>query len=59
MKMEENSRNMQTIQNVPLFSCLTNKQKAAISDTIKVVVFSESDVVFRAGDDSQAIYIIS
>lgn len=57
--MEEYSRNIETIQKVPLFSFLTNKQKSALSNTIKVIVFAEGDAIFKAGDDAQAMYIIS
>ncbi len=59
MRMEEQYKNSETIEKVPLFSCLTNKQKFALSNTIKIMMFNPGEVIFRAGDDAQAMYIIS
>jgi CRP-like cAMP-binding protein len=59
MKMEEAAKNAEAIRAVPMFSSLTNKQKHLLANTIKVVVFHADEVVFRAGDDAQAMYIIT
>jgi hypothetical protein len=42
MKLEEQERSMATIGMVPLFGCLTNKQKFAISHAIKLAYFKYS-----------------
>lgn len=59
MKLQEYSNNVESIKKVPLFSCLTNKQKYALSNTIKIIRFNIGEVIFSAGDDAQAMYIIS
>lgn len=59
MKLEEESRNAEAIKTVPMFSCLTNKQKHTLANTIKVVVFHPNEVIFRAGDDALTMYIIA
>lgn len=59
MRMEEQYQNSEAIEKVPLFSCLTNKQKYALSNTIKIMVFNPGEVIFHQGDDAQALYIIS
>jgi CRP-like cAMP-binding protein len=38
---------------------LTNKQKFALSNSIKEVKFKEGEIIFEAGEVSQGIYIIS
>jgi signal-transduction protein with cAMP-binding, CBS, and nucleotidyltransferase domain len=50
---------MATIGKVPLFGCLTNKQKFAIAHAIKLAVFQPGDVIFEKDDDVQMIYIVS
>ena len=40
MRMEEHYKNNEAIEKVPLFSCLTNKQKYALSNTIKILMFN-------------------
>lgn len=42
-----------------MFSSLTNKQKHLLANTVKVVAFHPDEVIFRAGDDAQILYIIS
>ena len=42
-----------------MFSSLTNKQKHMLANTIKVVVFHPQDMIFRAGDDAQTMFIIT
>ena len=59
MRMDEQFKNSETIEKVPLFSCLTNKQKYALSNTIKILIFNPGEAIFRAGDDAKALYIIS
>jgi CRP-like cAMP-binding protein len=59
MRIEEQLKNSETIEKVPLFSCLTNKQKHALSNTIKISVFNAGEVIFRTGDDAQVMFIIS
>lgn len=41
-----------------MFSSLTNKQKYTLASTIKVMVFQQDEIIFEAGDDAQAMYII-
>ena len=57
--MDEQYKNLQAIEKVPLFSCLTNKQKHALSNTIKIMLFNAGETIFWEGDDAQALYIIS
>ena len=59
MRMDEQFENSETIEKVPLFSCLTNKQKYSLSNTIKILIFNPGEAIFRAGDDAKALYIIS
>lgn len=59
MRLQEQSRNSDAIKTVPMFSCLTNKQKFLLGSTIKVVVFNPNQLIFQEGDDAQAMYIIS
>lgn len=42
-----------------MFSSLTNKQKFSLASTIKIMVYNPGDFIFKAGDDAQAMYIIS
>lgn len=42
-----------------MFSSLTNKQKHTLANTIKIVVFPPEQLIFRAGDDAHALFIIS
>ena len=59
MRLQEQSKSLETIQKVPLFSCLTNKQIFALSSTIKIVNFNLGQTIFKIGDDAQTMYIIS
>jgi signal-transduction protein with cAMP-binding, CBS, and nucleotidyltransferase domain len=59
MKLEEHAKSMATISKVPLFGCLTNKQKFAISNAIKLARFEPGESIFQKDDDVQMIYIVS
>lgn len=59
MKLEEHAKCMASISKVPLFGCLTNKQKFAISDAIKLAVFQAGEIIFEKDDDVQMVYIVS
>jgi CRP-like cAMP-binding protein len=59
MRLEENARNCDAVRAVPLFSSLTNKQKYTLANTVKEMVFTAGECIFRAGDDAQSMYIIS
>ena len=59
IRMDEQFKNSEIIEKVPLFSCLTNKQKYALSNTIKIMIFAQGEIIFRSGDDAHTMYIIS
>ena len=46
MRLEEEKRNLLTIEKVPLFSCLTNKQKFSLTSAIKEMRFAEGERIF-------------
>ncbi len=57
--MSEYQTNKDTIERIPLFQCLTNKQKYSLSNAIKTINFKQNQIIFNVGDSSQALYIIS
>lgn len=59
LKTAEYSRNKSIIEKISLFQCLTNKQKFSLANAIKIVNFKEGDIIFKAGEVAQGIYIVS
>jgi signal-transduction protein with cAMP-binding, CBS, and nucleotidyltransferase domain len=59
LKTAEYSRNKTIVEKISLFQCLTNKQKFSFANSIKIAAFKKGDIIFKAGDVSHGLFIIS